>query len=192
MHKIVRIFTEGDTERYYFESIRDELRLRDVSIEIIPMGTHHPKSIMASIVKEKCALSREDEEDCKTEWWAVFDRDKHPGFNDVINLAKQHSDIYVAYSNVCFELWILLHFQYMEAAIGQRDYCKKLSVLLGKKYEKNDTDIYDLIKDKEPVAIKNAKKLEAMHNKNGVKSPFRRDPSTTVYRLVERLRRLKK
>jgi len=51
--------------------------------------------------------------------------------------------------------------------------------------------VYSLIKDKESVAIRNAKYLEAEYEKAEVSSLIKRDPSTTVYQLVEQLRALK-
>jgi hypothetical protein len=58
-------------------------------------------------------------------------------------------------------------------------------------YTKKDPNIYSYIKDKEWEAIKNAKKLDKHHNTSSNISPHDRNPSTTVYKLVERLNRLK-
>jgi len=48
-----------------------------------------------------------------------------------------------------------------------------------------------LLKDKEATAIKNARKLEKIHFVSGVTSYEKMDPSTSVYKLVERLRSFK-
>lgn len=187
----MRIFTEGtQTEPNYFNAIREELCLRNGTIVAPARGfkgfDNHTLPLVSRVIDIKDSTSESD----KDEWWVVFDRDDHDGFDEAIVLAEQNG-IHVAYSNECFELWFILHFGFTDNCLG-RDYDKKLSALLGRKYTKNDTDIYDDIKGKESLAIKNAKKLETMHEKNGVKSPLRRDPSTTVYKLVERLRGLKK
>jgi hypothetical protein len=49
-----------------------------------------------------------------------------------------------------------------------------------------------LIKDRENIAIKNDNKLEKMHSDCGIISPENRVPSTTVHKLVQHLRQLKK
>jgi hypothetical protein len=51
-------------------------------------------------------------------------------------------------------------------------------------YEKNDATIYDEIKNKQEIAITNAKKLLDI---NKGKNPFDSNPSTTVHELVELL-----
>jgi hypothetical protein len=57
--------------------------------------------------------------------------------------------------------------------------------MMGRKYQKNDTDMYDYLKDRQTDAIRNAKKLLASYNRGC--NPERDDPSTKVHLLVERL-----
>ena len=119
----------------------------------------------------------------------VFDKDDHTGFNQAIERAAAE-EVHVAYSNECFELWFILHFEFLNTAIGRAKYYEKLTELLSRKYNKSTPDIYNLIKSNESIAIRNAKNLEKMHSDAGVTSYERRDPSTSVYKLVERLRSL--
>lgn len=186
-HKVIRIYTEGaKTEPNYFNSIKDELRLNEIDIKVDGRGDH-TVSLVEWVIERKEELSGTDED---TEWWTVFDRDDHTGFNQAIERAEAEG-IYVAYSNECFELWFILHFEFLNTAIGRNKYYEKLTGLLSKKYEKNTSDIYYLIKDKESTAIRNAKNLEKLHSDAGVTSYERMDPSTSVYKLVERLRSFK-
>lgn len=187
LNKVIYIYSEGkETERKYFEAIKGELRLP--TIQIKPIGTgYNTKSLVEFVIDKKYP----EEEGVETEWWVVFDEDGHKKqFDDAIALAKRNG-INVAYSNECFELWFILHFGYLENDIGRVNYNKKLDILLGTKYEKNLSNMYALIKDKESGAIRNAKKLEKDHDGAGVTSHHKRTPSTTVYLLVERLRALK-
>lgn len=123
--------------------------------------------------------------------WCVFDRDSFPleHFNNAIALAEREG-IKVAYSNEAFELWYLLHFDYYDTAIPRADYIKildkKFDELAGRKYKKNDSDIYALLEKKQVTAIKNAKKLLAEYNPI---RPVHDNPSTTVHLLVEELNR---
>ncbi|MBU4216409.1 RloB family protein [Candidatus Parcubacteria bacterium] len=188
-HTVIKIFTEGiNTEPKYFNSIRDELRMSEIDIVVWGLGDH-TLPLVESVLKMK--QEEGSDEDVATEWWVVFDRDDHEHFDKSIKLAIDNG-INVAYSNECFELWFILHFEFLNTAIGRRQYEKKLSELLGKKYNKKSSfDVYELVKDKEQVAIKNAKRLEKDFNDQGVSSYIKRDPSTLVYKLVERLRSLK-
>jgi len=183
LKKVIRIYTEGTkTEPNYFGAIRDELRLPEIHIDI--QGTSRSTmSLVDYVICEK----ESDKED--TEWWVVFDRDDHEHFNASIEKARANG-IQVAYSNECFELWFVLHFEFLQSSIGRDNFPAKLSKLIGQKYGKN-TNIYELIKDKEATAIRNAKRLDVEYDRANIDQPLARDPSTTVCQLVEALRKLK-
>lgn len=126
------------------------------------------------------------------EVWCVFDRDsfskKQVTQAHTLMAANKFNS---AYSDESFELWYLLHFCYTDAGITRSQYCTKLSEHLGFKYAKNNSAMYELLLNKQSAAIKNAKRLEALH-------PLIRGqecnskPITSVFRLVERLNNLKK
>jgi hypothetical protein len=184
-NKVIRVYTEGErTEPNYFNSIRDELRKPEIKIQVYGLGDH-TMPLVDAVIREKESVSGTDEE---TVWWVVIDRDDHPQFNECIEKAEANG-INVAYANECFELWFILHFELLDSSIGRDNFAPKLKKLLGVKYEKN-MDVYSLIRDKESVAIRNAKKLEQNRDNEGITSKVDRDPSTTVYKLVEELRSL--
>lgn len=180
--KIIFIYTEGSkTEPNYFNSIVNEMRIYGVQIRSKGNG-FDPKSLVDVVIEERINGEKEDE------WWVVFDRDDHEGFDNAISRAEANG-INVAYSNESFELWFLLHFNLLENSLNRSQLNKKLSQLLGKKYEKN-MDVYSLIKHKERDAVRNAKTCEQLHR--AVTSHGKRNPCTLVYKLVERLRSLKR
>jgi hypothetical protein len=122
--------------------------------------------------------------------WCVFDRDSFPLKNYVVAFElAQANTIKLAWTNGAFELWYLLHFDYIDSAISRKDYAKKLSQR-GLKYKKADHRFYEKIKDKQDAAIKNAKKLERYWNEASRKFPERENPSTNVHKLVEFLNEL--
>ncbi|MEP7343188.1 MAG: RloB family protein [Acidobacteriota bacterium] len=90
--------------------------------------------------------------------------------------------------NEAFELWYLLHFHYYDAAIPRREYCAKLTDLLGHKYEKNSKTIYDELLSRQATAIRNAEKLFSSYKPC---KPESDNPSTTVHLLVKALNELK-
>lgn len=107
------IFTEGrNTEPEYFEALRSVLRGALVEIEIIG-AAGVPKTIATKAadrskqLRSKKVLSSFEEQD---EIWAVFDRDEHPLIPEAMQQCSA-SKVEVAFSNPCFELWLILHFE---------------------------------------------------------------------------------
>jgi RloB-like protein len=172
------IVCEGaKTEKYYFESFpvstRPEVKIVGAGCETI------------AVVNRALELMKDKSFD---RVWCVFDRDPSRDktaqrFNDAIQLAKKEN-IQVAYSNECFEIWYLLHFHLYSTAVPRKDYGKMLTTLLGVKYEKNSEDMYTLLEDNQPKAIKHATNLLASYDPHNPESD---NPATTVHRLVEEL-----
>ncbi|ENQ9243452.1 TPA: RloB family protein [Pseudomonas aeruginosa] len=178
--KKVLIVCEGArTEPNYFKSFRV---YKDC--HIVGSGSN-----TLSVVKEAIRLKKENS---YSEAWCVFDRDSFPAsrVKAALNLAERNN-IKCAFSNESFELWYVLHFEYLDTQITRADYCKKLTNLLGKKYEKNNASIYEEILDRQDQALKFAKKLEKKILPNGA-CPANSYPYTTVYKIVERLNKLAK
>lgn len=121
------------------------------------------------------------------EVWAVFDKDDFPNhkFDTAIAHAR-NNNIEPGFSNQSFELWYVLHFQFLETALHRNDYISILSDTLGFKYQKNNKEIVELLFSKGDVnqAIKWAKKLEKKH---ASLTPSESCPCTTIYKLVDSL-----
>jgi len=170
------IVCEGaKTEPNYFKSFR----VPKVVIEIQGLGENPSK-----LVQSANALKSEDEYD---QVWCVFDRDDwtKEDFNNAISSAKK-CGFEVAYSNEAFELWYVLHFEFLNTGIPRGDYITKLTSLLGKKYQKNSKTIYDDLLEIQNAAIKRAEKLLEEYAPS---KPEQDNPSTTVHLLVEQLKR---
>jgi hypothetical protein len=122
--------------------------------------------------------------------WIVFDKDdfSDENFNEAINYAKING-INTAYSNQAFEIWYLLHFNFVESSISRKDYIIKLSEYLGFPYEKNGK-MYKRLLDMQDRAIANAEELFKKHALKN-RTPAKSDPSTTVHLLVKELNRFK-
>ncbi|MBQ2303856.1 MAG: RloB domain-containing protein [Bacteroidales bacterium] len=100
--------------------------------------------------------------------WIVFDKDnfKSDLFNAAINESK-NKDFKSAWTNEAFELWYLLHFNYVNTGMSRDQYGKKLTEIIkvkgekGFKYKKNDEHIYRLLQKhgNEGQAIRYAQKL---------------------------------
>lgn len=136
------------------------------------------------------------------ELWIVIDRDEielkgkgfgghtKENFQKALEESKKHG-VAVACSNPCFELWIVLHFEFRDTACSRDDIQKKAlekvnSILPKDKQLKNVDDLkalknlYDLLKDKVDTARINAAKLKANEEKN-------ENPSSGMYKLLDSL-----
>jgi len=195
-YKTIYIFTEGEkTEVNYFHEKRKEIekiiRRKNIRIEIEGKGFNTESLVDYAI--EYIEQNRLDDTD---ECWVVFDKDDfNKTFNSAIIKAEKNN-LKVAYSNESFELWFLLHFCYLNTAITRKDYISKLTPYLRgitgdskMTYEKNAINIYSIIKKNEENAIKYAKKLLKEYSQE--RSYMKKNPSTTVYLLVESLNHLK-
>ena len=133
-------------------------------------------------VVDKAKELRKDYE----EIWVVFDKDDFENctFDQSIRSAIR-SNINVAYSNECFELWYILHFEYLNTAIPRTDYFSKLGKLTGCGYSKASDSMYERLKSRTDIAIANAKRL--MDQYKPASHPSKKNPSTTVHLLVEEL-----
>ena len=149
--------------------------------------------------------------------WIVIDRDVErvnggghtkEDFNNALQNAKNKKKAYrieIAYANDSFELWYLLHFVYRDTPILRdeitKEVIKKLKVLNPQKFstltkdnikkEENTNLIFDEILHLQDNAIKNAKKLLEKHEEIG-HNPESDNPCTTVHKLVEIIKEIKK
>ena len=191
--KIIYIFTDGEkTEVNYFKAKKNEIRRTNIQIKIKGTANNTLSLVeyaMAVIANEGIVINgSEDGDEC----WVVFDKDNFDNFDEAIIKASQNG-LRVAYSNECFELWFFLHFCLITAGIGRQDYMKKLDNKLKKLgsdgYKKNSLTMYSLIKNLEVDAINNARYLLDSYP---LKISYsKKNPSTTVHLLVERLNKFK-
>lgn len=119
------------------------------------------------------------------EIWCVFDVDAHPNLIQALTEARD-SDINTAVSNPCFELWLVLHIRDQTAHTDRRTIqrvAKDLGLVDGKAVSipalERLASTYEEAKDR-------AIALDQRHRGNG--SPAGSNPSTRMWRLVDRLR----
>lgn len=111
----------------------------------------------------------------------MFDIDEHPLIPEAKDQAKANG-IELAISNPCFELWALLHFRDQRAHI-ERGKVQHLCRSHMRGYEK-ELD-YETLQPKYSDAVRRAGDLEKWHGSRGTVGA---NPSSTVYRLVERIK----
>ncbi|HNW82352.1 MAG TPA: RloB family protein [bacterium] len=171
------IVCEGEkTEPNYFRSFN----LSNATVEID--GTGRNTKSLIKYIEKTYDIKQFDQV------WAVFDKDSFSNENFNAAIKKAHKKkMKVAYSNEAFELWYLLHFHNYNTGMSRDQYKEKLTETLGHEYKKNSTTMYEEIKNRQATAIKNASKL--LTNFSRGETPSQRNPSTTVFMLVEEMNR---
>jgi hypothetical protein len=172
------IVCEGtQTEPNYFRSFRISTRPKVVSIEVKGIGKN-PTAVVGEAIKLRTQGEYE-------QVWCVFDCDEFSEADITTALqTAERENIQVAYSNEGFEVWYLLHFNYYNTPLSRKSYAAKLSKLLGFVYRKNHPSLYEVLRAKQPNAITHARRLL---NEYQPHTPYKNNPCTTVFRLVEKL-----
>jgi hypothetical protein len=172
------------TEKEYFESLRHETRNPLLVVQVVGDG-ESPKTVVEHAVRlqkdaARQAWAAKDENLLYNEVWCVFDRDEHPRIPEALQQAGDNG-IQVAFSNPCFELWLLLHFQEQRKALSRAEAAKHLRVFIPR-YEKAVPfgRVYPLYRD----AVRRAAELAEWQTKRGC---ARENPFTDVYILTERI-----
>jgi hypothetical protein len=178
--RVLVLCEDSKTAPFYFKKF--PVDAEDVSIEVVGAGINTDSLVREAIRRKEQAGSLDQKYICI---WCVFDRDSFPAqnFNKAFELARSNR-INIAYANQCFELWYWLHFDFQQTAVSRNEYGTRLSNLLGRKYQKNDSTLYEELKTRQIEAIRNSKKLLSCYSPC---NPERDDPSTTVHVLVEYL-----
>ena len=189
----VLIVCEGQkTEPIYFKKLREYFHLNPVNVVIADKKSGlDPKRLVEYAIEEFNKSRDFDHVYC------VFDRDKHPSFDEALDKIhstklKKKATIHPITSTPCFELWLLLHFEYTTrpfCSAGDDSNCALVVSELKNciPYEKGNPNIFSKVSNKLDTAIKNAKRLEEYHETSGSNNP-----STNVYLLVEYLESLKR
>ena len=165
-----------------YESYRDRIEVPNLTIE--GMGTSNFK-----LIEDVEEYLRKDPRVFENVW-LVFDKDDIPDdyFDNAIASIRQKG-FKAAWTNDSFELWLLLHFEFLQSGITRNQYKEKLSNYLISagmgQYEKNSKEIMGFLLDKRNTAIKNAERLEGCHETDC--PPSKRNPCTMVHHLMNEL-----
>lgn len=193
IRKLILVLTEGEkTEPIYFDFKIRSIPRNTVTIKITGTGYNTLK-----LVQHALGFKRDYDE-----IWVVFDEDDTgQKFDDAISLAIAN-DIKLAVSNEAFELWYLLHFQYLDTAIKRDIYIEILNRIISQKiqkpqaisiYSKNDLHFVIFLSEygDESKAIAYAERLFAAQQVDfALGGNSQRTPFTTVHHLVKKINSL--
>jgi hypothetical protein len=176
--RAILIVTEGTvTEVVYFKSLREQLRLTKDLIKVVHGKGTDPENLV------KHAIALREERNCEArkqtsdkvsfdEVWCVLDSEgaeRERGIKAAFELAARER-VRIALSRPCFEFWLLLHVHFTSSDFPN---CDAVTAVLSQKipgYKKNAPPM-DQLFGAIPIAVKNAEKLRADHNRTGSVSP---------------------
>ena len=204
---VLHIYCEGEkTEpnylngyiNRYFPSNR---RLKVIKIEATKKNT--PKQLVEEAVNAKTAAKNNGLED--DTFWVVYDRESKQKYADALHSMTyekaQKNQVSIALSNVCFEAWLLLHFQDTTASYNcyddlrsnsaLRDECKKRGLV---DYDKGNKEIFNILEEDDIKKARNrAMKINQqtkMSADSSCTKPFHWNPYTDLHLLLDAIDKL--
>jgi hypothetical protein len=168
----------GKTEPKYLGRLRDVHRLSSANIRITPADGTDPLTIVRFAEQEFNAGDYD-------RVFCVFDRDDHTTYDAALQKIGTMPNFSAITSWPCFELWVLLHFEYT-AAPRTRQQALHDVVQHYTAYTKGSDTVYDDLSSTLSEAIKRAKRLA----KEGDEQKFQ-NPATKMHDLVQYLMTLR-
>lgn len=162
------------TEKAYFVGLRDFYRQRAVDVTFAERP-RSPDQVVA-YARDHCDYRDFDET------WCVVDVDRFEAEGQKVTAAcaaARSSGIQVAVSHPCFEYWLLLHHEYSAAPMARCGRAEERLRRFVPSYDKTNLRFADFA-----PGVADAVK-RARHD--GGNADWRRNPSTNVWQLVERI-----
>ena len=192
---VLHIYCEGEkTEPNYIEKYLKSKSRRKV-IRVEPTKKNTPVQIVEEAIKHKKNSNCPDDD----VFWIVYDKEATSRYSDQLHKEAfdkaKANNINVALSNVCFELWILLHFKQSTAPyanyddlMATSDIKRELSKVGVDNYEKGNADIFRVISAEMGNARNRAKEMNELTIASAarhIKQPYQLNPYTDVHLLLD-------
>lgn len=179
-----RIYSEGEaTEPEYIDILKRLPELAEsVSIDI---AIEQVGATPMTLVDSACADKRRADLDVDY-YWCVFDVESpkaHPYLHDARQKARDN-EVLLAISNPCFEIWLVLHHQYVAKYLSTDEAVRLRKSLDNSDLKHLDAELYRPLISR---AMVNAKRLRVKHEKDGTSFP-ETNPSSSFDVLVQSLR----
>ncbi len=158
----ILIMCEGETERNYFQAIKEDPDYKKTLSAVNPQIAVAKNSAPEWVVKEAITKAeqafKEGNEYDKV--WVVFDHDNSANRQAAYEAAKK--ELYeIAFSSIAFEKWYLIHFVRSTRSFSNADELIKVLKKYYKDYEKAKQNDFTKLKDKLDTARSNAIWLRA-------------------------------
>jgi hypothetical protein len=189
--KRILILCEGESEEIYIKGLKKELykqkRFQTIEVELYQPKDYSPKGIVTE-AKKRISEAKKDKYPFFS-IWVVFDKDNHANIPHAYDIAENSNPkIDIAFSNICFEIWILLHFE------KTKKYFKNSYQIIKHLSEKHNLDygktmnIYEAVKDNTTTALTNSAWLLKQNSFDlETKKPYELDCYTDFSKLHKHL-----
>lgn len=176
------------TEPEYIEAVKRSRVMKSIQV-LIETGHTDPIGIVNRAKEIRKKASKTEPFD---QVWCVFDvevkltQQARFGLNTALDVAVR-SEICIAVSNPCFEIWLLWHKADQTAWIAS-DTVQRLCVELGVTVNEGGKHIQNvnaLVENGYQAAKVRACNLEQAHDRNVTEKPEDRNPSSGVYKLID-------
>lgn len=160
VNKRILILCEGKTECGYFTAFKKDPDLK-ASLSAVDVDAYQPTDFSPLGLIDEAKRRKKEAHQKKNPFnsiWIVFDRDGHHGVSEAFQSAID-TKINKAFSSVCFEFWIILHFEFTTRSFKNGD--EVVSYLKSRHYPlyKKGQNFYINLKPRIDTAIKHAKKI---------------------------------
>ncbi len=182
----ILIVSEGSkTEPNYFGEIRAAYRLHTANVQVRPsqLGTSPVQVVQyAQQLFEHGDGHKRIQPRAFEQVYAVFDRDNHGSYYDALELAKsldgslrndtkQRITFKAIASVPSFELWLLLHFENIQAPLHRDEVMRRLKGHIPG-YEKGADGVFAITRDRLHVATQRAEALAGKFNAYSEPEPY--------------------
>jgi RloB-like protein len=202
--KLFVLSYEGaETEKKYFEDFRNSDIFNDSGlIETVPLKRPEYTGSDPFSVKKLLQVAKKEYRFKPTdEFWLIIDRDNWAtthklNFDELVTECKKEKNFYLAMSNPCFEIWLVLHLKNITEFTEEeqllifentkvnnsKNYIEELLGTLenrGRGYNKKPNPLIYL-----PLTITAVERAKALDRLN---EPYPKTLGTHVYKLIEKL-----
>lgn len=189
INKRFLILCEGVTEYVYAKSLQMDLPRelqRSIAIDIIHETKNDPKSL-AIVARAKVKEAKRERNPYEMVW-LFFDNDSWPQLSDAFRIIERDG-FRVAYTSICFEHWLILHFENIGKPFAKGEDALKRLKSFWPEYHKTKSNPYKELLDRMDLAISRADVLNK--NSNVELAVHQRNPYFTVGDLINFFRTLK-
>jgi hypothetical protein len=166
LKKTIYIFTEGETEKNYF-SILNKKYNATVAVKVSVNHAHKQGMNLLNHALGKINTLNKIQKNNLGGVYIIFDKDDidNAEMQTVLSEAKSKG-IHIGFSNSCFEVWLLAHFESLnESHTKDRLYQRLEHYLSCEQYSKNHKNDIDLLKQLEDcvsTAMENTATMEEL------------------------------
>ena len=176
------------TEENYFTGLRNSIPVDLQNRLVIKVA----KTKTENLVETTQRLAALHPQYCQP--WIVFDRDRVPNFNEIIQCAEKE-EIHVGWSNPCVEIWFFAYFGTIPSSVNESTVCcqrfrELFQRKLNREYDKVEENIYELLcragDEEKAIEIAEKRLQSCCSDKKG--KPSEMYSCTTVHHLVREIR----